>query len=174
MRTEHINEHFPSSHVSSVRETHEESVKDFYIDLTMTAEKVSRLFSEVIERELSKLPIYDISSVQAMILFRIGKNQPTVNEIIYRGYYLGSNVSYNLHKMIESGYVVQTSVPNDKRSVRISLSLKGFDLFEKLEKALESQALLFQEEVMNERDSDGFSKTMKKMEKFLFSLVQNR
>jgi len=63
--------------------------------------------------------------VQSLILYSIGSDQLTVGELTLRGYYLGSNVSYNLKKMVESGYLVQERSLHDRRSVRIKVSPKG-------------------------------------------------
>ena len=42
-----------------------------------------------------------------------------------RGYYLGSNVSYNLKKLVDSGYISHQRSTTDRRSVRVSLTEKG-------------------------------------------------
>jgi len=83
--------------------------------------------------ELDRLGIQDINNVQSLILFSIGSDQLTVGELTLRGYYLGSNVSYNLKKMVESGYLVQERSLHDRRSVRIKVSSKGASLKSKLD-----------------------------------------
>ena len=57
-----------------------------------------------------------------------------VGELTIRGYYLGSNVSYNVKKMVENGYLVQERSIHDKRSVRVKLSEKGRKLNEAITK----------------------------------------
>ena len=52
----------------------------------------------------------------------------TVGELTHRGYYLGSNVSYNVKKMVENGYLEQERSAHDRRSVRVRVSDKGLDL----------------------------------------------
>jgi DNA-binding MarR family transcriptional regulator len=42
-----------------------------------------------------------------------------------RGHYLGSNVSYNLKKLVESGYVHHARSNIDRRSVLVRLTPKG-------------------------------------------------
>jgi DNA-binding MarR family transcriptional regulator len=79
----------------------------------------------VVKVELDRRGIQDINNVQAMILYNIGDDEMTVGELTLRGYYLGSNVSYNLKKMVEMEYVHQERSPHDKRSIRIKLTEKG-------------------------------------------------
>ena len=65
-----------------------------------------------------------------MILYNIGHDELTVGELTIRGYYLGSNVSYNVKKMVENGYLIQERSVHDKRSIRVKLSDKGKELCE--------------------------------------------
>src|SRR3546814_8885894 len=74
----------------------------------------------------------DLNNVQSLILYNIGTDELTVGELTARGYYLGSNVSYNVKKMVENGYLVQERSLHDRRSVRVRLSDKGLELREKL------------------------------------------
>ena len=80
--------------------------------------------------ELERAGYLDINNVQSMILHNIGDSELTVGELTIRGYYLGSNVSYNVKKMVENGYLNQERSIHDKRSVRVKLSDKGRKLNE--------------------------------------------
>ena len=57
--------------------------------------------------ELDRTGIADINNIQALILSNIGKEELTVGELTNRGYYLGSDVSYIVKKMVENGYLEQ-------------------------------------------------------------------
>ncbi len=85
------------------------------------------------QTELNRQGIEDLNNVQALILFNIRDDELTVGELTNRGYYLGSNVSYNLRKMAEHGYLVQERSPHDRRSVRVRVSDKGLALCEKID-----------------------------------------
>jgi DNA-binding MarR family transcriptional regulator len=74
-----------------------------------------------------------------MILYNIGKSQLTVGEISNRGYYLGSNVSYNLKKMIDNGYLLQEQSLHDRRSSQVRLTSKGMKVLDKLDTTLQKQ-----------------------------------
>lgn len=99
-----------------------------YYDAIQLIERLHRHFLDVLKVELDKRGIQDINNVQTMILYNIGADEMTVGELTIRGYYLGSNVSYNVKKMVENGYLVQERSVHDKRSIRVRLSDKGSDL----------------------------------------------
>jgi len=115
----------------------EPPIKVIYLELIMLFERLHRLFLEVVGIELDRMSVKDLSNVQALVLYNIGVNQITVGEITTRGYYLGSNVSYNLKKMVDNGYIIQKTSPSDKRSVYVSLSTKGKQIYKKIEGVLE-------------------------------------
>ena len=105
-----------------------EIVRTEYLEATKLLERLHRQFLEVVKTELDRLNIEDINNVQALILFNIGQDELTVGELTNRGYYLGSNVSYNVRKMVENGYLVQERSTHDRRSIRVRLSEKGLTL----------------------------------------------
>lgn len=100
-------------------------MKDAYLQIIALIERLHREFLEVVKAELDRRSIRDLNNVQAMILFNIGEEELSVGELTIRGCYLGSNVSYNLKKLTENGYIEQTRSPHDRRSVTVRLSEKG-------------------------------------------------
>src|SRR5436309_13082925 len=103
-----------------------------YLEVISLVERLHRHFLEVVKLELDGLSIHDITNVQAMTLFNIGDAEMTVGELTLRGCYLGSNVSYNLKKMVANGYVEQAQSPHDRRSVHVRLTPKGRALRDRL------------------------------------------
>ena len=97
-------------------------VKQVYLDTILLIERLHRQFLEVVKAEIDRIGIEDINNVQALILSHVGEEELTVGELTYRGYYLGSNVSYNVKKMVENGYLVQERSAHDRRSVRVRVS----------------------------------------------------
>lgn len=110
-----------------------------YYDCILLIERLHRHFLEVVKADLDRAGIQDINNVQALILYNIGDDELTVGELTARGYYLGSNVSYNVKKMVENGYLRQERSPHDRRSVRVRLSEKGLALCERMSLAHEQQ-----------------------------------
>ena len=103
-------------------------MKDQYLISIRLIERLHRRFLDVIKAELDRLGIEDINNVQTLILFNINEEQLTVGELTVRGYYLGSNVSYNVKKLVENDYLIQERSSHDRRMTRVRLSQKGLDL----------------------------------------------
>jgi DNA-binding MarR family transcriptional regulator len=112
-------------------------MKQTYLATIVLLERMHRQFLEVIKSELETHDIRDINNVQALILYNIGGDELTVGELTLRGYYLGSNVSYNVKKMTEHGYLHQERSSHDRRSVRVKLTEKGIELSRQLETMFE-------------------------------------
>jgi DNA-binding MarR family transcriptional regulator len=108
--------------------TIEANVKDQYLISIRLIERLHRRFLDVIKAELDRLGIEDINNVQTLILFNINEEQLTVGELTVRGYYLGSNVSYNVKKLVENEYLIQERSSHDRRMTRVRLAPKGLDL----------------------------------------------
>ena len=111
-----------------------------YLDAVGLIERLHRYFLEVVKAEIDRLEIRNINNVQALLAYNIGTDELTVGELTERGYYLGSNVSYNLKKLVETGYVEQARSPHDRRSVRVKLSQKGIELHRRLDAIFERHA----------------------------------
>ncbi len=103
-------------------------MKDQYLITIRLIERLHRRFLDVIKTELDRLGVHDINNVQTLILSNIGEEELTVGELTARGYYLGSNVSYNVKNLVENGYLIQERSPHDKRQMRVRLSEKGLQL----------------------------------------------
>lgn len=96
-----------------------------YLEALALVERLHRLLLDVIKDEFERVGVIEINSVQALLLFNIGDNEVTAGELKTRGYYQGSNVSYNLKKLVEMGYMHHQRCEIDRRSVRVKLTEKG-------------------------------------------------
>lgn len=103
-----------------------------YHEIARVIERMHRRFLDVLRIELARIGIDDISPVQVMMLLNISSGEISVRDLIERGYYLGSNASYNLKNLVERGYVDRAASQRDKRAARLRLSQKGVDLAERL------------------------------------------
>jgi DNA-binding MarR family transcriptional regulator len=101
-----------------------------YVEMLALVERLHRLLLDVIKDEFERLGLLDVNPVQALLLFNIGDNEVTAGELKSRGYYQGSNVSYNLKKLVEAGYMHHQRCGVDRRAVRIRLTDKGRDIRE--------------------------------------------
>src|SRR5919205_399029 len=107
-------------------------MKSAYLEVISLVERLHRHFLEVVKLELEGLGIHDINNIQGMMLFNIGEAEMTIGELTLRGCYLGSNVSYNVKKMVENGYLTQQRSLHDRRSIHVRLTEKGQKLRDKL------------------------------------------
>ena len=109
-----------------------EASQAIYLEAVRLIERLHRCFLDIIKLELDRLGRDDINSVQALILFNIGEAEMTVGDLTHRGYYLGSNVSYNVKKLSETGYIAQERSAHDRRSVKVRLTTKGLELRQRI------------------------------------------
>lgn len=96
-----------------------------YLEALHLVERLHRRLLDVIKDEFERRGREDVNSVQALLLYNIGDSELAASELRTRGYYLGSNVSYNVKKLVEAGYLHHARSKTDRRSVRISLTDKG-------------------------------------------------
>lgn len=99
-----------------------------YLDALALVERLHRLLLDVIKDEFERVGVLEINAVQALLLFNIGDNEVTAGELKTRGYYQGSNVSYNLKKLVEMGYMHHQRCEIDRRSVRVRLTERGREI----------------------------------------------
>jgi DNA-binding MarR family transcriptional regulator len=99
-----------------------------YLEALAMVERLHRLLLDVIKDEFERVGVLEINAVQALLLFNIGDNEVTAGELKSRGYYQGSNVSYNLKKLVEMGYMHHQRCEIDRRSVRVRLTQQGREI----------------------------------------------
>jgi DNA-binding MarR family transcriptional regulator len=137
-----------------------------YYDSILLIERLHRHFLEVLKVELDRLGVQDINNVQSLILYNIGDDELTVGELTARGYYLGSNVSYNVKKMHENGYLTQERSAHDRRSVRVRLSDKGLALRDRVSELFARQVETLDRSGMSHDELARCNETMRKLERF--------
>ena len=142
------------------------AVSTAYYDSINLIERLHRQFLEVLKVELERAGIHDINNIQSMILHNISTDEMTVGELMARGYYLGSNVSYNVKKMTENGYLAQERSIHDKRSVRVKLSAKGQVLNNAMADLYKKHALRLEAAGFTMSKLDSLNKTLRELEQF--------
>jgi DNA-binding MarR family transcriptional regulator len=137
-----------------------------YLEVISLIERLHRNFLEVVKLELEGLGIHDINNVQGMMLFNIGDAEMTVGELTLRGCYLGSNVSYNVKKMVENGYLVQERSLHDRRSIRVRLTGKGTMLRDRVSVMLQRHLDMLSQATLNIEDLQAAGVTLRRLERF--------
>jgi DNA-binding MarR family transcriptional regulator len=122
---------------ASTFHAHEQGIRDLYMESLHLVERLHRRLLDVIKDEFDRQGRSDVNAIQALLLFNIGNSELTAGELRSRGYYLGSNVSYNVKKLVDLGFINHQRSRIDRRSVRISLTETGQDIAETVAKLYE-------------------------------------
>lgn len=144
----------------------EGAYKKLYLESLQLIERLHRRFLDVVKVELDRLGIQDINNIQALILYNIGSDEMTVGELTGRGYYLGSNVSYNVKKMVENAYLEQERSTHDRRSVRLRLTDKGLDLYSKINRLYETHVTTLANGPLGEDKLSSMNDILRALERF--------
>jgi DNA-binding MarR family transcriptional regulator len=138
-----------------------------YLELLALVERLHRLLLDVVKDEFERLNLLDVNAVQALLLFNIGDAEVTAGELKTRGYYQGSNVSYNLKKLVEAGYLHHQRSEIDRRSVRIRLTDKGRFIHDTVAELFDGHArALIADELAGEGRLPDALSTLRRMERF--------
>jgi len=123
-----------------------------FSNLTMKLNKLNKLFMFRVESELQSRGIFEVNATQALMLINIGSEKATIAKTTNIGYYIGTNISYNINALLKKGYITKISSKDDKRSVYLSPSKKGIAIIN-----IVKETLLFQHQSLtNEGVEDTF------------------
>src|SRR3984957_8815992 len=134
-----------------------------YLEVISLVERLHRHFLEVVKLELDGLGIHDINNVQGLMLFNIGDAEMTVGELTLRGCYLGSNVSYNVRKMVENEYLAHQRSVHDRRSIHVRLTEKGIKLRDSLTTMHRRQAEMLSRAAVGADDLQAVGVTLRRL-----------
>ncbi len=152
-----------------------EGLKVEYLQALRLVERLHRLLLDVIKDEFDRVGSTEINSVQALLIYNIGSAELTAGELKTRGYYLGSNVSYNLKKLVDMGYIHHKRSETDRRSVRVSLTDKGQDAWKTVNelyyRQLQSLGAIAE---ITERDMRGLNLSLMRLERFWSDQIRYR
>jgi DNA-binding MarR family transcriptional regulator len=138
-----------------------------YLDALTLVERLHRLLLDVIKDEFERVDVLEINAVQALLLFNIGDNEVTAGELKSRGYYQGSNVSYNLKKMVEMGYMHHQRCEIDRRSVRVRLTEKGRSVRDVVARLFKCHAAGLQDKgVLDMNSLDEIAASLRRVERY--------
>ena len=140
-------------------------MKKQYFELTRLIERLHRLFVDVLKAELNRIGVRDINGVQALLLSNIGDQEISIRDLVERGYYLGSNVSYNIKKLCDLGYLVQERSAHDKRSVIVRLTDKALGVVASMRDLQDANAEAFIERTADPDALDGTCRGLRSLER---------
>jgi len=164
MRTEVLGAQRP---LVVVGEAPRNPVKTRYLEALTLIERLHRRLLDVIKDDFERSGEPEVNPVQALLLFNIADSELTAGELKTRGHYQGSNVSYNLKKLVEAGYVNHERSSADKRSVRIKLTPKGQAIRERVDQLYNRQLASVEQVVgLSVEEFDRLNKALTRLERF--------
>lgn len=138
-----------------------------YLETLTLVERLHRLLLDVIKDEFERLGVLEINPVQGLLLFNVGNNEVTAGELKSRGYYQGSNVSYNLKKLVQLGYMHHQRCQIDRRAVRVRLTQEGRTVRDVVGRLFATHALgLVEKGVMGFADIEEITATLRQVERY--------
>ena len=148
-------------------------VPEDFRELTQLIERLHRRFLDVLRAELDRLEVLDINPVQCMLLSNIGREEINVRNLMDRGYYQGSNASYNIKKLVECEYLEQKRSPRDRRSTLLRVTDKGLALIAHVRELEDRQAKAIAA-FSAEGSVAGALKLMRRIERYWDDVIEGR
>lgn len=136
-----------------------------YLELTRLVERLHRRFLDVLRAELNRLGVKNINAVQALLLANISDEEIVIRDLVERGYYQGSNVSYNIKKLTDLGYLEQERSAHDRRSVRIRLTDKALDVVRSVRALEERHAGTLAEQGLAAEELEAIARSLRQVER---------
>src|SRR5262245_23284487 len=153
----------------------ERPLKSQYLTSLKIVERLHRLLLDVVKNEFERVGRTDVNSVQALLLYNIGDYELTAGEIRTRGYYLGSNVSYNLKKLVDNGYIHHQRSKTDRRSVRVRLTPKGKEVYGVVNALFERQLTMIEKVAgLSVADLKTLNQSLARLERFWIDQIRYR
>jgi DNA-binding MarR family transcriptional regulator len=119
-------------------EVEQDADSTIHLEIVRIIDRLYRRYTDLMRVDLTRLGNEDVSPSQIMMLFTIGGGELSVRDLLDRGYYLGSNASYNLKQLVDGNYIEREISSRDRRSARISLSAKGQALCDEVRRCHDS------------------------------------
>jgi len=152
-----------------------QEIKPRYLEALNLIERLHRRLLDVIKDEFERTGQPEVNSVQALLLFNIGDSELTAGELRSRGHYLGSNVSYNLKKLVDAGYIHHERSEVDRRSVRVSLTDRGREVSDRVNELYERHLNSISEVGgIDADDFDQMNQALARLERFWTDQIRYR
>lgn len=139
-------------------------MKREYLELTRLIERLHRRFLDVLRVELGRMGVKELNAVQALLLSNIGAEEIAIRDLVERGYYQGSNVSYNIKKLTDMGYLEQERSQHDRRSVTVRLTSKALGVVKRVHELEDANAASIETSGINPSDLAIATETLRRVE----------
>jgi DNA-binding MarR family transcriptional regulator len=145
----------------------QDDVEQSFLKALNLLEQAHRRLHDVVKDNLERAGERSLTGVQALLLYEIGEIETPASALRARGSFAGTSMSYNVKKLQEGGYLVQSRSNDDRRTVRLKLTNSGKavralvqELFERQASALEPTASVRADDLAH------LNKTIARLERF--------
>jgi DNA-binding MarR family transcriptional regulator len=160
---------------TQMQETATLSNADSFLKSLSLLEQAHRRLHDVVKDDLERGGERSLTGVQALLLYEIGDGETPASTLRARGAFAGTSLSYNVKKLQEGGYLVQTRSKGDKRTVTLRLTDRGQKvrgrvtaMFDKQAEALEPTASVRPDDLTQ------LNKTISRLERFWSDQIRFR
>lgn len=140
-------------------------MEDPRLDFPQLLERLHRRYLDIVRLELDRLGVRELTPVQAVLLANVGESEMVMRELIERGYYQGSNVSYNMKKLVEFGYIEQERATHDKRAVRVKVTGKGKEICDRVRAIQALEPRMLKDAGIGKAELDQTRDTLRRLER---------
>lgn len=158
-----------------MQETAPGSVGESFLKSLSLLEQAHRRLHDVVKDDLERGGERSLTGVQALLLYEIGDGDAPASVLRARGAFAGTSLSYNVKKLQEGGYLIQTRSEDDKRTVTLRLTDRGRKVRGRVEKLFEKQAQALEPTAsVRHDDLSQLNKTITRLERFWSDQIRYR
>jgi len=161
--------------IAQMQETAELSLGESFLKSLSLLEQAHRRLHDVVKDDLERAGERSLTGVQALLLYEIGEDEAPASVLRARGAFAGTSLSYNVKKLQEGGYLIQTRSEDDKRTVTLRLTERGLKVRGRVAKLFEKQANALEPTAsVRPDDLSQLNKTISRLERFWSDQIRFR
>lgn len=161
--------------IAEMQETADLSIGESFLKSLSLLEQAHRRLHDVVKDDLERGGERSLTGVQALLLYEIGEDEAPASVLRARGAFAGTSLSYNVKKLQEGGYLVQTRSEDDKRTVTLRLTDRGKKVRSRVAKLFEKQASALEPTAsVRPDDLSQLNKTISRLERFWSDQIRFR
>jgi len=161
--------------IAEMQETADLSLGESFLKSLSLLEQAHRRLHDVVKDDLERAGERSLTGVQALLLYEIGEGEAPASVLRARGAFAGTSLSYNVKKLQEGGYLIQTRSEDDKRTVTLRLTERGLKVRKRVESLFEKQAGALEPTAsVRPDDLSQLNKTISRLERFWSDQIRFR
>ncbi len=156
-------------------ETANLSLGESFLKSLSLLEQAHRRLHDVVKDDLERSGERSLTGVQALLLYEIGDGEAAASVLRARGAFAGTSLSYNVKKLQEGGYLIQTRSEDDKRTVTLTLTERGKKVRKRVAQLFDKQAQAIGPTAsVRSDDLNQLNKTVSRLERFWSDQIRFR